>query len=155
MIIGVGNILQITENDVGGNGQIIKNIVTSYDKFKVEFSKINCNFKKSQLWHNDAFRIGRGFNSIVKHEIFTEDELSHVNTIKVWTVGDLINNLTMMTREGIILTYGTNIRQESYRKSKGFIETAIKRYGKTEGDSISISEFFEGFKRAQEKLGIS
>jgi len=142
----------ITETDVEGHGQILKNIVKSYDKFKSEYSKINCNFKKSQLWYNEAFRIGRGNSSLVKRETFNEEELNNEKIIRSWTAGDLIHNGEMKSRNEINTEYDTNIGLESYRKLKVCTETSIKRYGKNDLESKSITEFFEGFKKGSKKI---
>ncbi len=130
-----GSIFNVRSSDFDKNNEpCLYTIVSSYDKFVVNYTKFAENYKDAYLFNNDALTLGLNDRRKIYRGTFQIDFFAeHKRRIRQLTTLDMLtNDGRTVTRETFTERTGLAVSIQTFRLLKGLMETARVQYQKND-----------------------
>jgi hypothetical protein len=134
---------------------ILQNIISCHKNFIAAFTKSNQNFRDAYLLNNHALTVGiRTKIPLQMNDFNTEPALDPflLSRLKNIRMADLLTPEGKISKRVFCENMGIRVNENLWAKLDKIRNTAILRYGSNEGNTVSIRNFFEKWKKGSQKV---
>jgi hypothetical protein len=150
----IGNLFRFDNSTLEKVCPIIAEFSDTLSAFKCEFLKISNNYKKVKIFGETSMTAGLRSKSIldISDLDLIQSEVTRINLLNT-TVGDLLPNDQLISRQRLEILLGGRIPPQVYNKITKIISAANVRYQKNIPEQgVSLEVFFNTWKKGSKKF---